>query len=39
MPDTIPANAGFMIAAYIVTGAVMLAYAVVLWRRGSTLRR
>jgi hypothetical protein len=34
MPDAMPANAGYMIAAYVVTGVVMLTYTVVLWRRG-----
>jgi hypothetical protein len=29
-----PANAGYMIAAYIVTAVVLVTYAAVLWRRG-----
>jgi hypothetical protein len=33
MPE-MPANAGYMIAAYIVTAVVMVTYTVVLWRRG-----
>ncbi len=32
MPDT-PQNAGYMIAAYVVAGVVLVAYAVALWLR------
>lgn len=35
MPETVPANAGFMIAAYVVTAVILLSYAVALFRRGS----
>ncbi len=33
MPETIPQNAGYMVAAYIVTALVILAYAASLYRR------
>jgi hypothetical protein len=33
MPETIPQNAGYMVAAYIVTAIVVLAYALSLYRR------
>jgi hypothetical protein len=34
MPETVPANAGFMVAAYSVTAVILLSYAVALFRRG-----
>ena len=33
MPDTVPQNAGFMIAAYIATAVILVGYAVLLYRR------
>ena len=33
MPENIPQNAGYMVAAYIVTAVVLLAYTVSLYRR------
>ena len=33
MPETIPQNAGYMVAAYIVTAIIVLAYSVSLYRR------
>ena len=33
-----PDNGAFMIAAYLVTAVIILAYAVSLWRRGSRSR-
>jgi hypothetical protein len=36
MPD-VPQNAGYMIAAYIVTAIILIAYAVSLYRRTSNL--
>ena len=35
MPETVPANAGYMIAAYIVTAVILLSYTVAMLRRGS----
>lgn len=35
MPEAVPANAGYMIAAYIVTAVILLSYAVAMLRRGS----
>lgn len=33
MPETIPQNAGYMVAAYIVTAIIVLVYTVSLYRR------
>jgi hypothetical protein len=33
MPETVPQNAGYMIAAYVVTGAIILGYAISLYLR------
>jgi hypothetical protein len=33
MPEGIPHNAGFMVAAYVATAAILLGYAVSLYRR------
>ncbi len=33
MPETVPQNAGYMIAAYIVTGVILIGYAVSLYLR------
>lgn len=33
MVDGVPQNAGFMVAAYVVTAVILLAYAVSLYRR------
>ena len=33
-----PSNGGYMIAAYIVTGVILLGYLLVLWRRARKLR-
>jgi hypothetical protein len=32
-PETVPQNAGYMVAAYIVAAVILVAYAVTLWRR------
>jgi len=37
MPETIPQNAGFMIAAYVVAGAIILGYALSLYLRSRKL--
>ena len=37
MPETIPQNAGFMIAAYIVAGAILVGYALSLYLRTRKL--
>jgi hypothetical protein len=37
MPETVPANAGYMIAAYIVAAAILVSYAVLLYRRSRKL--
>jgi hypothetical protein len=34
MPEGIPQNAGYLVAAYIVVPVILLAYAVSLYRRG-----
>ena len=33
MPDTVPQNAGFMIAAYTAAAVILVGYAVLLYRR------
>lgn len=33
MPEAVPQNAGYMIAAYVVTGAILLGYALSLYLR------
>jgi hypothetical protein len=38
MPETVPQNGGFMMAAYIVAAVILVAYTVILWRRGSRSR-
>lgn len=35
-PDAIPQTGGYMVAAYVVAAVILLAYALVLWRRGSS---
>lgn len=37
MPETVPANAGYMLAAYIATAVILLSYAVLLYRRTRRL--
>lgn len=37
MPETIPANAAFMVAAYVVTAVILLSYAIALYRRARKL--
>lgn len=37
MPETVPQNAGFMIAAYVVTGAIVVGYALSLYLRSRKL--
>lgn len=37
MPEGVPHNAGFMAAAYIATGVILLAYALSLYRRSRKL--
>jgi hypothetical protein len=34
MPEAMPQNAGYMVAAYVVTAVILVGYAVTLWRRG-----
>lgn len=34
-PEQIPETGGYMVAAYIVAAVILLAYTVMLWRRGS----
>ena len=34
MPEAMPQNAGYMVAAYVVTAVILMAYAMTLWRRG-----
>jgi hypothetical protein len=33
MPETVPQNAGFMVAAYVVAAVILLGYALTLYRR------
>jgi hypothetical protein len=33
MPDAVPQNGGFMVAAYVVAAVILLGYAVTLYRR------
>jgi hypothetical protein len=35
-PEQIPPTGGYMVAAYIVAAVILVAYAVMLWSRGST---
>jgi hypothetical protein len=37
MPETIPQNAGYMIAAYVVAGAILVGYALSLYLRSRKL--
>jgi hypothetical protein len=37
MPETIPANGGYMIAAYVAAAVIIVTYAVVLFRRTRKL--
>jgi hypothetical protein len=39
MPETVPQNAGYMIAAYIVTGVIVVGYAVSLYLRARRALR
>lgn len=34
MPEAMPQNAGYMVAAYVVTAVILVGYAMTLWRRG-----
>ncbi|HMA39912.1 MAG TPA: hypothetical protein VKP10_07540 [Gemmatimonadales bacterium] len=34
-PDQMPQTGGYMTAAYIVAAVILVAYTIVLWRRGS----
>ena len=34
MPEAMPQNAGYMVAAYAVTAVILVGYAVTLWKRG-----
>jgi hypothetical protein len=36
MPETVPQNAGYMVAAYIAAAVILVAYAVTLYRRTSS---
>jgi hypothetical protein len=38
-PDAVPQTGGYMVAAYIVAAVILLAYTVVLWRRGGKVDR
>lgn len=38
MPEGVPQNAGFMVAAYIAAGVILLGYALSLYRRGRGAR-
>jgi hypothetical protein len=38
-PDTVPQTGGYMVAAYIVAAVILLGYALVLWKRGSSKAR
>ena len=33
MPETVPQNAGYMVAAYVITGVILLGYALSLYLR------
>jgi hypothetical protein len=35
-PDSVPQTGGYMVAAYIVAAVILVAYTIVLWRRGSS---
>ena len=35
MPETVPQNGGYMAAAYIVAALILVAYTIILWRRGT----
>ena len=37
MPEGIPPNGGYMMAAYIVAAVILVSYAVILYRRGRNL--
>jgi hypothetical protein len=37
MPETVPQNAGFMIAAYVVVAAILIGYALSLYQRARKL--
>ena len=37
MPETVPANAGYMVAAYTVAAVILVGYAVLLYRRTRKL--
>lgn len=37
MPETVPANAGYMVAAYVATAVILISYAVLLYRRSRKL--
>jgi len=39
MPPDIPQNAGYMVAAYIVTPVILVGYLLSLWRRARRARR
>jgi hypothetical protein len=34
-PEQIPPTGGYMVAAYVVAAVILLAYTILLWRRGS----
>lgn len=38
-PEQVPQTGGYMMAAYIVAAVILVAYAVILWRRGSAKGR
>lgn len=35
-PDQVPQTGGYMVAAYIVAAVILLAYTIILWRRGAS---
>ena len=37
MSETVPQNAGYMVAAYIVAAVILVTYAVALWKRTRNL--
>jgi hypothetical protein len=39
MPEGVPQNAGYMVAAYVAAATILLTYCVTLWRRGPRLDR
>jgi hypothetical protein len=38
MPETVPPNGAYMVAAYTIAAVILLFYTITLWRRGRTPR-